>query len=80
MKDKDRGKKHYTRCTDRRSDEDENIPRSHPDDEPTNETKDPKVIIGNGLGGSDDRRRGLHCNLHSDEGNNVGKENDEGPG
>lgn len=50
------------------------------DDELMNEIKDLKATTGNGSGGLDDWWRGSYRNPYLDEGNNAGKENDEGFG
>lgn len=49
-------------------------------DELMNEIKDLKATTGNGSGGLDDWWRGSYRNPYLDEGNNAGKENDEGFG
>ena len=57
-----------------------NTLRLYLDDELMNEIKDLKATTGNGSGGLDDWWRGSYRNPYLDEGNNAGKENDEGFG
>lgn len=79
-KDKDWGKKYHIWRMDWCLDEDENTLRLYLDDELMNEIKDLKATTGNGSGGLDDWWRGSYRNPYLDEGNNAGKENDEGFG